>query len=147
VTGAPNGPQRPRLARASTATLPSSPPPQTKKAIGDRAERAASAWLVARGLQLVASNVRVGRLEIDLVVRDGAVIVFVEVRTRGPGAWTGALASVDAKKRARLRAAGERLWRDRFARDATIERARFDVAAVELLPDGGANVEHIKAAF
>ena len=147
MLGAPHGPQRPRLARASTATLPSSPPPQTKKAIGDRAERAASAWLVARGLQLVASNVRVGRLEIDLVVRDGAVIVFVEVRTRGPGAWTGALASVDAKKRARLRAAGERLWRERFARDATIERVRFDVAAVELRPDGGANVEHIKAAF
>lgn len=127
---------------------PLSPHPRnSKKALGDRAESAASAWLIARGLELVASNVRVGRLEIDLVLRDGAVIVFVEVRTRGPGAWTGALASIDAAKRARLRAAGARLWRDRFARDASIDRVRFDVAAVELLPDGGAHVEHIKAAF
>ena len=132
---------------SSSSTPPSPPPQQSKKALGDRAERAAAAWLVARGLDLVASNVRVGRLEIDLVLRDGPVIVFVEVRTRGPGAWTSALASVDARKRARVRAAGERLWRDRFARDATIDRVRFDVAAVELLPDGGANVEHIRAAF
>jgi putative endonuclease len=69
------------------------------------------------------------------------------VRTRGPGAWTSALASIDAKKRARLRVAGERLWRERFARDESIERLRFDAAAVELLPDGSARVEHVKAAF
>lgn len=81
------------------------------------------------------------------MLRDGAVIVFVEVRTRGSGAWTGALASVDAKKRARLRSAGERLWRERFAQDATIDRVRFDVAAVRFEPDGSADVEHIKAAF
>jgi putative endonuclease len=91
--------------------------------------------------------VRVGRLEIDLVLRDGAVIVFVEVRMRGPGAWTGALASVDAKKRARLRSAGEQLWQERFIHDATIDRVRFDVAAVRFLPDGGAEIEHVKAAF
>jgi putative endonuclease len=132
---------------ASTSIPPSPPLKSSKKALGDRAERAASTWLVARGLELIASNVRVGRLEIDLVLRDGPVIVFVEVRTRGPGAWTSALASIDAKKRAHVRAAGERLWRERFARDATIDRVRFDVAAVELLPDGGANIEHIKAAF
>jgi putative endonuclease len=124
-----------------------SPSPSSKKAIGDRAERAASEWLVAQGLELLAVNLRVGRFEVDLVLRDGSVVVFVEVRTRGPGAWTGALASIDAKKRARLRAAGERLWRERFARDATVDRMRFDAAAVELLPDGAARVEHIKAAF
>ncbi len=81
------------------------------------------------------------------MLREGAVIVFVEVRTRGPGAWTGALASVDAKKRARLRRAGELLWHERFAHDATIDRVRFDVAAVRFLPDGSAEVEHIRAAF
>lgn len=132
---------------SSSSTPPYPPRLHTKKAIGDRAERAAAAWLVDRGLYLLASNVRVGRFEIDLVLRDGRVIVFVEVRTRGPGAWTSALESVDARKRARVRAAGERLWRERFARDATIDRVRFDVAAVELLPDGGANVEHVRAAF
>jgi putative endonuclease len=128
-------------------STPSPPSPSSKKALGDRAERAAAAWLVAQGLELLASNLRVGRFEVDLLLRDGPVIVCVEVRTRGPGSWTGALRSIDAKKRARLRAAGERLWRERFARDRTIERLRFDAAAVELLPDGSARVEHIKAAF
>ena len=122
-------------------------PSPSKKALGDRAERAASAWFVAQGFELLTANLRVGRFEIDLVLRDGPVIVLVEVRTRGPGAWTGALESIDAKKRARLRAAGERLWRERFAQDRAIDRMRFDVAAVELLPDGSALVEHIKAAF
>ena len=62
-------------------------------------------------------NLRVGRLELDVVAREGPVIAVVEVRTRGPGAWVRALDSVDAKKRARVRRAGERLWRERFARD------------------------------
>lgn len=132
---------------SSSSTPPVLPPQHSKKALGDRAERAAATWLVARGLDLIASNVRVGRFEIDLVLREGAVIVIVEVRTRGPGAWTSALASVDARKRARVRAAAERLWRQRYSRDATIDRMRFDIAAVELLADGGANVEHIRAAF
>jgi putative endonuclease len=121
--------------------------PSSKKALGDRAERAAAAWFLAQGFEILTSNLRVGRFEIDLLLRDGPVIVLVEVRTRGPGAWTGALASIDAKKRARLRAAGERLWRERFAQDRAIDRMRFDVAAVELLPDGNARVEHVKAAF
>jgi len=75
------------------------------------------------------------------------VIVVVEVRARGPGAYLRALDSVDAKKRARVRAAGERLWRERFARDASVSRMRFDIAAVAFQPDGSAIVEHVKAAF
>ena len=128
-------------------SAPSSPSPFSRKALGDRAERTASDWFVAQGFEILAANLRIGRFEIDLVLRDGPVIVLVEVRTRGPGSWTGALASIETKKRARLRTAGERLWRERFAQDQAIDRMRFDVAAVDLLPDGSAHVEHIKAAF
>jgi putative endonuclease len=92
-------------------------------------------------------NLRVGRLELDLIVRDGPVVAIVEVRARGPGAWVRPLDSVDAKKRARVRRAGERLWRERFARDPRVERMRFDVAAVELLPGGGERIEIVRAAF
>lgn len=75
------------------------------------------------------------------------MIVVIEVRARGPGAWQRPFDSIDAKKRARVRRAGERLWRDRFARDPTAERMRFDAAAVELLPDGEARIEIARAAF
>lgn len=103
--------------------------------------------LRARGLEVIGRNVRVGRLEIDLIARDGPVIVVVEVRTRGASSFQRALDSIDARKRARLRAAGERLWQTRFAANPAIERMRFDVASVTFLPGGGAAVEHIRAAF
>jgi putative endonuclease len=115
--------------------------------VGARAEEAVAAHLAAAGLEIVALNLRVGRLELDVVARDGPVIAVVEVRTRGRGAWVRALDSVDAKKRERVRRAGERLWRERFARDPTAERMRFDLAAVDLLPDGGARIEIVRAAF
>lgn len=106
-----------------------------------------AAHLAKQGLVIVAKNLRLGALEIDLVARDGAVIVIVEVRARGPGAWVGALDSIDAKKRARLRAAGERLWRERYASDPSIERMRFDAAAVRRGKDGEVEIEIVKAAF
>lgn len=114
---------------------------------GARAERAAADYLIASGLQVLARNVRVGRLEIDLVARDGPVIAVVEVRTRGQGSWQRALDSVDHRKRARLRQAGERLWRDRFSQEPDVERMRFDLAAVTFAPGGEVLVEHVRAAF
>jgi len=130
------------------------PPGKSRRALrfstreaGARAERAVAAHLAAAGLEILGVNVWVGRLEIDILARDGPVIAVVEVRTRGAGAWVRALDSVDARKRERVRRAGERLWRERFADDHQVDRMRFDVAGVELLPDGGARIEVVKAAF
>jgi putative endonuclease len=103
--------------------------------------------LIARGLEVIASNVRVGRLEVDLIARDGPVIAIVEVRTRGRSSWLRALDSVDARKRARLRQAGERLWRDRFSAEPEVERMRFDLASVTFAPGGEVIIEHVRAAF
>jgi putative endonuclease len=76
------------------------------------------------------------------------VIVVVEVRTRGRGAWVRALDSIDAKKRDRLRAAGERLWRERFATDASVARLRYDAVTVELDDAGAATaIEHVRGFF
>ena len=115
--------------------------------MGARAERAVAAHLAAGGAEILALNLRVGRLELDVVAREGPVIAVVEVRSRGPGAWVRPLDSVDARKRGRVRRAGERLWQERFARDERVERMRFDVAGVELLADGTARVEIVRAAF
>jgi putative endonuclease len=115
--------------------------------VGAQAEQLVAEHLAAAGLEIVARNLRVGRFELDVVARDGPVIVVVEVRSRGPGAWVRAFDSVDAKKRARLRRAGERLWRDRYARDASVERMRFDLASVDLAADGGPRIEIVKAAL
>lgn len=116
-------------------------------ALGRRAEEAAAAHLEASGFSVLGRNVRVGRLEIDLIVRDGPVIVVVEVRTRGGGAWVRALDSVDHGKRTRVRRAGEALWRRRYKSDRTLERMRFDIVSVTFDDEGRATCEHVTAAF
>jgi putative endonuclease len=96
---------------------------------------------------ILGRNLRVGRLEIDILARKGAVVAVVEVRSRAGGSWVGAFTSVDWKKRARLRAAGRALWRRHFERDPSVERMRFDVASVSFDGTGVATVEIARAVF
>ncbi|MGK3982175.1 YraN family protein [Sorangium sp. So ce136] len=118
-----------------------------RRALGARAEDAVVAHLAAQGIEVVARNARVGRLEIDVIARDGPVIAIIEVRTRGAGSYVRALDSIDAGKRARVRRAGEQLWRARFSRVRGVERMRFDAASVTFLPTGEVQIELVKAAF
>lgn len=110
------------------------------------AEAAVAEYLKQLGFEVVATNLRVGHLEIDIVARRGPLIVVVEVRTRGVTAWTRGLASVNWKKRERIRRAGQRLWQSRYRHDCSAERMRFDVASVSFI-DGDPRVEYVQAAF
>jgi putative endonuclease len=138
------GAPKPKPARAAPHP---SPIRLARTARGVRAEQEAAGYLITCGLEVLASNVRVGRLEVDIIAREGPVIAIVEVRTRGRGSWQRALDSVDYRKRARLRQAGERLWRDRFSAEPDVERMRFDLAAVTFAPGGEVLVEHVRSAF
>jgi putative endonuclease len=115
--------------------------------LGRKAEDVAVCRLLDDGYVILGRNVRVSRLEIDVIARLGPVVVVVEVRTRGEGSWVKPLDTLDWKKKQRLRRAGEFLWRKRFKEDATIERMRFDVMSVTFDERGDAHVEHIQAAF
>ncbi len=78
---------------------------QTPKRIGDAGEARAAQHLAAQGLAVVARNFRVRGGEIDLVCRDGATTVFVEVRfraTRSGADFGGAAASITPGKQQRL---------------------------------------------
>ena len=94
---------------------------------GRAAERRAEAFLVARGLRTVARNYRCKAGEIDLVMRDGPVWVFVEVRLRGNTCFGGPLESVDARKRRRLVATAQHY----LARHAPDGQARIDVVGLD----------------
>jgi putative endonuclease len=108
------------------------PSPRSLAALrGQAAEQVAADSYRARGFELLRRNLRVGAYEIDLLARQGALVVVVEVRTRKPGALVPAFASVGAPKMRRLRAAVQLLWA-RLRHDPTIERIRVDVAAVHL---------------
>jgi len=75
---------------------------QKGSGVGRDAEQRAEEWLSRSGLQLVKRNYRCRGGEIDLIMRDGEHLVFVEVRYRRNDTFGGALASVDARKRQRL---------------------------------------------
>lgn len=108
-------------------------PRDERQARGADGERAAENFLCAKpGWKIVVRNWRSPRDrrdEIDLVCRDGEVLVFVEVKTRAAGALVGGYHAVDArKKRVLRRAAGVYLRGLGRARPTTV---RFDVIAVE----------------
>lgn len=71
-------------------------------AIGRTTERLAEQWLRRAGLKSVARNYRCRGGEIDLVMQDDGILVFVEVRYRRNARFGGPIASVDARKQRRL---------------------------------------------
>ena len=110
-----------------------------KSLLGQTAESRAAAFLQARGLKLLARNWRCRFGEIDLVMQDGAALVFVEVRLRSRSDFGGAAASVTPGKQKKLLAAA----RQYLAALKTLPPCRFDVVALS----GSGAPEWIKNAF
>lgn len=93
---------------------------------GARAEALAADYLCRQGLTLLERNFRTRRGEIDLVMRDGDILVFVEVRYRASSRFGTPAETVDARKRRRLAAAAA----DYLKRHPTMLPCRFDVVAI-----------------
>jgi putative endonuclease len=111
-------------------------------ASGAAAEDAALAHLRVAGLQLLARNARYPFGELDLVMRDGATVVFVEVRCRrNSERFGGAFASVTPAKRRKLARAAQ-AWLGAHRAHAK-SPCRFDVVAVA----AGDECEWLRAAF
>jgi putative endonuclease len=106
--------------------MPASP---DRKTLGAAAEAAACAHLEAAGLHRLAHNVNYRFGELDLVMREGDTVVFVEVRYRRDERFGGAAGSVDFRKRRRLVLAA-RAWLASQRRLADAP-CRFDVVTVQ----------------
>jgi putative endonuclease len=115
-------------------------------AVGFRAESAVAEYLRGQGFAIVAQNLRLGRSELDIVARRAELIAVVEVRTRGPTAWTSGFGSITRSKRERIRRAGQRLWRERYQRDPSALMLRFDAACVSFEGEH-TRVDYVPAAF
>ena len=108
---------------------------------GRAAEALAERHLRAHGLAIVERNVHSRHGELDIVAREGATVVFVEVRLRRPGAFGDAADSITAAKRARLIAAA----REYLARLPRTPACRFDVVLLDRLDP--ARVVWVRDAF
>jgi putative endonuclease len=107
---------------------------------GAEAEAMAAAFLERKGLRVIERNYRCRLGEIDLVAREGATTVFVEVRQRASSAFGGAAASITAAKRQRL----VRAARHYLSRLRTLPQCRFDALLIEGDPP---HIDWIRDAF
>ncbi|HEV2230545.1 MAG TPA: YraN family protein [Steroidobacteraceae bacterium] len=112
---------------------------------GRRAEDLAAEFLRARGCEILERNYRRRLGELDLVAREGGVLVIAEVRTRAPSAFGSAAASVDRRKQRRITRAAQQLLQQR----AELARfpVRFDVIVVSDLAAPRPRIEWIRHAF
>ena len=116
----------------------------TPGATGARFEQRALEFLHGAGLQLLERNWRSRFGELDLVMRDGDVVVFVEVRYRRDPRFGGSAASVGAAKRAKLTRAAQ-AFLQAHPRLASLP-CRFDVVAFDGNADAPAS-DWQRAAF
>ncbi|WP_327185297.1 YraN family protein [Streptomyces sp. NBC_01334] len=110
---------------------------------GRYGEDLAARRLVEAGMTVLERNWRCGRTgEIDIVARDGDVLVVCEVKTRSGGGFQHPMASVTPEKAERLRGLAER-WIQAHG-GAPPGGVRIDLVGVVLPRRGAAVVEHAR---
>lgn len=121
---------------------------RAKDAVGQYGERVAADHLVSSGLAILDRNWRCADGEIDIVARDGAALVFVEVKTRSSSAFGDPAEAVSRAKATRIRKLAL-LWleQNRELPAAFRRELRFDVVSVVRNAAGPAVVRHLRAAF
>lgn len=98
-----------------------------RSALGAEGERAAKAYLKSQGFRILHENYSTPLGEIDLIAQEGAVVVFVEVKTRTSSEFGPPQASVTRHKQRQIVKVAELfLQRHRLSGAA----CRFDVVAV-----------------
>jgi len=120
-----------------------------RQRLGRRAEDLVADRLAAEGWRIVERNARTRLGEIDLIALDGATLVFVEVKAGRSGARLGPehpAHAVGPRKQLRLRRLA-REWLAACRAPSGVSGYRFDVVGVRFGGDGGADVDHLRAAF
>ncbi|WP_293942146.1 MULTISPECIES: YraN family protein [unclassified Sphingobacterium] len=109
--------------------------------IGAQGEQLAMEYLIRMGCKIVLRNWRYKNLEVDLIVKDGDTLVFVEVKTRSRTDFGEPFEFVNIPKQRRLIRAAQAY----ILKHAYVGEVRFDVVAVT----NGAHSEltYIKDAF
>ena len=111
---------------------------------GKRGEDVACAELERRGYVILERRFRTRRGELDIIARDGNVIVFVEVKARASGDFGTPLEAVGWRKRRRMCGIAAAYLVEKKLGDPP---CRFDVVSVIEQPGAQPAVELISGAF
>lgn len=112
-----------------------------KQGIGRYGETLAARELTRNGMVLLERNWRTSSGEIDLLLREGDVLVVCEVKTRTSDACGLPHEAVDEEKVARLRRVADE-WLALHAADP--REVRVDLVAVTRPPKGASTLEHVR---
>lgn len=127
------------MARTPASLVPD-PAAEHNRRLGRRGELLAERHLRGLGMVVLDRNWRCDVGEIDLVLRDGPVLVICEVKTRSSTAYGAPLESVDRRKADRLRRLGARWLR---SHDCHPEDIRVDLVGVLAPPGRPVEIEHV----
>jgi putative endonuclease len=117
---------------------------RAKDGLGQYGENVAAAHLRDAGLTILERNWRCDIGEIDIVARDGDVLVVCEVKTRSGLGFGAPLEGVTARKAARLRRLAARWVHERQLHPPDI---RIDLVGVMQTGRGAAQVEHVRGVM
>lgn len=109
--------------------------------LGQNGENLAVHYLQQKGYTVLQTNWRCQYGEIDIIARDGAVVVFVEVRTRRAMTTEPALESITPRKQARLVRLAQAYLN---AMDMDDTRWRIDLIAIAMPYRGQPIIEHLE---
>lgn len=112
-----------------------------RQALGAYGESVAARHLVEQGMVVLDRNWRCDAGEIDLVLRDGHVLVVCEVKTRSSDLCGTPHEAVGAVKLARLQHLAERWTGDH---EVVVTDTRVDLVAVLRPARGAAVLEHVR---
>jgi putative endonuclease len=128
----------------SRGLVPSSEWEDRRQRRGLAGERVAMAFLISCGWEVEAHRFRLGRRDLDLVIRRERLVAFVEVKTRRSTVCGTPTESVGPLKRHVLSRVAL-LWRLRYGRPG--DTYRFDVVSVRDIGRGEWAVEHVPDAW
>jgi putative endonuclease len=114
-----------------------------KLLLGKEGERVAERYLQKKGYTLVERNYRCPAGELDLIVLDRRVVVFVEVKTRTGHGFGSPLEAVEFRKQRKMIQVAQFFLAEKRLQQRD---ARFDVVGVSW-PGRDPVVEHIENAF
>ncbi len=129
--------------------MPSTPPELRRgrnlnnRASGDLGEEIARRYLSRKGYEIVESNYRTRRGELDLISRFHNTLVIVEVKLRRGTAYGTPLEAVTPRKQQAIRLMTEEYLGERVPE---FQALRFDVIGI-LIRSGRPEITHIEDAF
>jgi putative endonuclease len=116
----------------------------SRQRLGKSGEEAVAGYLAKKGYKIVVKNYRCKLGEIDIIARDGPVLVFIEVKTRTGSRYGSPEAAVNIRKQRQISRTAEWYLMENKLFDCP---ARFDVIGVRCAAGSPQMIDHIRDAF